>query len=526
MDTGTGKKGKASDANRRLEHQTGFDFKTSLSGLERVSKLAHHSNYRFNIAVKTARPSKPGESKMGGSSEVQFKSKTPDLAAGQPSYQFSSRKSGCYLPINRKEPDELRPEINHTLSPSPIVSIKTNLLATDSCHLDHPRAQLEKRLLHICTSLFTKPKRPGKDIDAVLALADFSQKEPPGEFQTHLCDIATNSRLHSKTVQSYLKNIPSEQARLLVAGFGLQIRKLIWNEFGHHVLRSSILLSPALADDCQRFCQANFSRVARSSHSVSVAKKLANLKPDFCEFGLNFFRDHLQTSVSDPSALLLLSSLITNAPREDLLEFLFPALEQSLGESKTDCPLVRVLSILIDRLADRSLIERAARVCLPHIEWMVDDPIGNYAIQSFIRKDSPTIVVKLQKLCLLQPELLITNKYRRYILLGLLGAGGQEAFIAKALLGMTAIPQTKEVVYAMLANRRNIFLFFFALLATEGFDRASFEQVCSKTQEWANSDSRTSCSPEWRRLSLMVDCLSREDFSTILGLLSRMTAAG
>ena len=514
--------GIASGSPRTKQHQAGFGFKTRLGRLDSSWSREQISNYRFNIGLKVACPSERSHSTTA-LTDARLTFGVLDRSTGRPAYLFSSINSGSFLQMKEQAPDGLRLEIHHTLKRSPSISLDFRLPSVRCSDRALARQQLEQRLQDICVSLFTKPKRPGKDIDAVLALEEVSQKESPEEFDSRLCDIATRSQLHSKMVQHYLKSMRADQALRLLASFGPHIRKLLWDEFGHHVLRSSIQISPALADDCQQVCEASFAAVAKCSYSVSVAKKLASIRPCFCEFGLKFFQDNLLSTVSDPSAQILLSSLITNAPREELLLFLLPSLEQSLAARRADCPLMRVLSILIDRLTGSCFVEKAALVSLPHLAWMIDDPTGNYAIQSFIKKNSPIIVKKLQKICLKQPELLITNKYRRYVLLGLLEAGGHEAFVTKALLEMSP---NKEAVHAMLANKRNIHLFFFALLVAEGFDRGSFEQVCSNAQAWGSSHSRTSGSSEWRLLSTMIACLRLRDYANVLGLLSRTDTAG
>ncbi len=519
------KQGIQSDSLSTKQNHSGFDFKTRLFRLESNSSRQDHSNYRFNIRYNLPCPSKRSESTTPPT-DAQLTFCILDQSVGQPSYSFSSINLSCYLRITQQVSEKLRPEIYHTLMRSPDISMDSCLRSTHHSKRGQKRRQLGERVLHICTSLFTKPKRLGKDIDAVLALEEVTQKESPKEFHSRLSDIATKSQLHSKMVQHYLKNIPPDQAIRAAASFRSHICKLLWNEFGHHVLRSAILISPALADDCQQVCEVSFLAVAKCSYSVSVAKKLASIKPDFCEFGLKYFSEHLRSTISESSAQVLLSSLITNAPREDLLLFLLPSLEHSLEARKADCPLMRILSILIDRLIDPYFIERAALISLPHLDWMIDDPTGNYAIQSFIKKNSPTVVKKLQMLCLKQPELLITNRYRRYILLGLLGIGGHEAFITKALLAMTETPLTKDAIHSMLGNKRNIHLYFLALLAAEGFDHDSFELVCSSTEAWGSSHSRTSSCSEWKLLSGMVASLRRRDYVTIIDMLSRITIAG
>jgi hypothetical protein len=295
---------------------------------------------------------------------------------------------------------------------------------------DHDRLALEQMLIEQSRAPSAEAwLEPGK------GKYYFSEKDHAvfiEQNRRQLPQAAMVSGLGSRMVQMFLESLSLSELEPILPDFVARMGQLVCHQFGNFIPRSLITRSDAFREELTLFCVANLFALVNNKYSVTVMRKLANHSPKFSKMAFEIFRVHFDTLLGkDNDAVLLLSTLVETASDESSLEFLIQQVEKIKSPAESS-PLLRVISSLVDRTTG-PLLDRLSKKLAPLVPVFLDHQIGNYIVQSLIRKVGGGLVDALCKACAKDPILIFSSKYRRYVVIQLMKTEASAEFQERAL---------------------------------------------------------------------------------------------
>ena len=229
--------------------------------------------------------------------------------------------------------------------------------------------------------------------------------------------FSTKSQEDSKRVQIYLKTYNYEYIDELIEEFKLRIGYVIIHNHACYILRTLLDYSTSLVAATTKFSVQNMSGLVSDKNAVVVLQHLAELSPEFCRFGLQFFEAHFDSIINIADCAAILNKIISFTPSEDDIFFLLERIE-SCQMNKNQGQVLRVLSNLVQRFTGANL-KKLHLILEPHIHWLINDKFGNFAVLNIVKKNDVSLNSKIVFLLIYDP---IGSLVRRVRMLALIEA--------------------------------------------------------------------------------------------------------
>ena len=294
---------------------------------------------------------------------------------------------------------------------------------------------------------------------------------------------AMSDGLGSRKVQTYLERLTPSELDPLIPDFVTQMGDLICHQFGNFIPRSLITLSDKFREELTLFAIGNIFELVKNKYSVTVMRKLANHSPKFAKVAFEIFRVHLYSLLKkDNDAVLLLSTLVETSADESSLQFLVGEVEK-IQNSIDSSLLLRIISSLVDRTTG-PLLDRLTKKLAPHIPGLIDHQIGNYIVQSLIKKDRGELVEVMCEVCSKDPILIFSSKYRRYVVIQLLKSEASAELLETVLNLLFREPE--QLCFALKSSHSSKLLL--AMVVKTRWESKALLKLQSLTQDpWINN---------------------------------------
>ena len=328
--------------------------------------------------------------------------------------------------------------------------------------------------------------------------------------------MAVKSQTDSKMVQAYLEKISGARLNDMVDQLVLNLDTLIGDKYGYFILRSLILTNKRFVEACQKFCLDNFHQLAFNQYSVRVMRALA-VSATFCQGILSIFKNDTLSLAAHMQPVLILAAAIQNTKDDRLVEPIIRDLEKKLS-SNNNCQMLRILSSLVERAEGVSL-ERISKLILPHLSWLIDDKIGNFGIQMWLRKRKFDCSTTFQKIALDNPGSFFTKKYRKAILLDYLSTKeNDQKFIGHVVKKLMTNPNQMRQVFK---KEDSTWLVLAALSQLDSVaNKVELLKIKTRIYRVAQETTQRHNEVTYNLVTKFADCLLSNDFESLKKLSS------
>ena len=236
-----------------------------------------------------------------------------------------------------------------------------------------------------------------------------------------LASSACESGSSSVKIENFIKLTASntEEFEYYLPQFIGKIETLITNQYGNFVARTLIQYSEKFRDECRIICMKKLGYFFQNQYSISVMRRLACFSKEFCNWAFAEFQSNLDNLLQYfPESILLFSTIVEEIQPDGMFQELIEIIRWSL--SRNECsPILRIASVVVDRAPERLLVQ-VSGILLPFTHIYIDNQIGNYVVQSLLRRKLIHVLDCVLDCFSDNPLLIFTNKYRRYVLLEVL----------------------------------------------------------------------------------------------------------
>ncbi len=382
------------------------------------------------------------------------------------------------------------------------------------------RSEFEDSLLEFCKewSPKHKNKRPGSKYD-------FSEAEYQAFIAKHasqLAKAACVSGSNSKKIQSFVERLEEPKLSQHIPQFLQHLGTLMTNQYGNFIPRALIPKSEKFRSECSLFCLGNFFELTKNRYSVSVMRRLASHSPEFCKVAFEIFRVHLDHLIDqNQDAVLLLSTLVENISDSSKLQKIADVVMNQIQRLQHS-PLVRILSAIIDN-ANGEIVEKLKAFLLHYTNEYIDDKIGNYVIQAFLRKNDCTAKKAVLDCMIDAPMLLFSNKYRRHVLIELLrnnhNTAEDRTHAQELALSIVSSP---DYLFNVLNRRYSMYLLLALVLRSQS-ESTVFDKLTTTSHEpnVNSSQKNLALSRYYREFLDSISCSCSGDFSKLVPMILR-----
>ena len=233
---------------------------------------------------------------------------------------------------------------------------------------------------------------------------------------------------HSKEVEHLIHQCDGNFLGPLMEESLRNINYLFKDQHGSHMISALVEMNHAFARQCESYCLTHLKELSEHDSSVKIMQSLAINSPNFCRIFSGYFIQHFDFLINRIPVIILINKCILNYPvqknqfgttKAPLFTFLICRLSEllktweknqaiptkminlSMSDKSEDCSnlnpdlvsehfdhnllqqLLRVTSSLLEKLdgTDLKILQNAL---MPHIEWLLENRIGNFAGQALL----------------------------------------------------------------------------------------------------------------------------------------------
>ena len=300
------------------------------------------------------------------------------------------------------------------------------------------------------------------------------QKQKPNEL---LMSCLLGQR-QSLLVEKYIKKLIREEDPTvgdLVEAFSQNLRFFVRNERASYITSALIKVSDQAARHLAEHCLHNISKLLKNKVAVKILQALAGVSVQFSNYFVNFYRQNfLRLKDSKTAGLLVNKALLKTDDRSSIEQLVEKTRREVLLNPWGVKELLRPLSSILNRCELESS-EGLLLAIIPHINWFLDDKIGNYSVQELLQPKFAAHSRAIHRGLLSNPSfLMFTEKHRKPVLLAATEHPSNEKLLTNLVLDLCAdIQNFKKVISSRCSS--NILLITLASIGSPEVHNRVFE---------------------------------------------------
>ena len=365
----------------------------------------------------------------------------------------------------------------------------------------------DQAIVENCKQLWIKKIKDPEASETELREIDTTQikKFPPYS----LPEYSMKGRSATKEVLALLKQLDQDRLAIVGGFFYESANKTICHELSFQVFCALIKDCPEIRSKLEAYCVQNFFEMVYDGFGIRVLWTL-DCSVTFCYKGLQLIESRFDELITNMGAVQVLTALIAKVPEESAFEFILKNLSSKMKDHNNN-HMLRVLSTLIERVSPANL-KRVEKVLEPHVNWMMDDKLGNFTVQALIKRNCVKIIDGFKQECLETPVKIFIQKFRKYCFIEVMKDRVNKSFVQQVAWGFIYSPKNTHIIF----SREDSTKLLLALLSFANFEQTEIERFSRLLMSEALGDVRIMNAGYFQFFMLMLDLLKKGDYSGLL----------